>query len=127
EPAHPPVAPPAAFEPIHPPAGAQGRDTRRLLLGAAFRTAVASFAYEIAWIRMLSLVFGSATHSFELMLSAFILGLGLGALWARRRGDRWGDTSHTLGLVQCVVGAAAVATLPLYMASFHWISTLIGV
>src|SRR5258707_26086 len=40
-------------------------NTRWLLLGAAFGTAVASFAYEIAWIRMLSLVFGSATHSFE--------------------------------------------------------------
>ncbi|PYO46831.1 MAG: hypothetical protein DMD72_11695, partial [Gemmatimonadetes bacterium] len=32
---------------------------RGLLLGAAFGTAVASFAYEIAWIRMLSLVLGS--------------------------------------------------------------------
>jgi len=40
------------------------RTQRRLLLGAAFGTAVASFAYEIAWIRMLSLVLGSATHSF---------------------------------------------------------------
>src|SRR6185369_2505884 len=52
-----------------------------LLRLVAFGTAVASFVYEIAWIRMLSLVLGSATHSFELMLSAFILGLALGALW----------------------------------------------
>ena len=49
----------------------------RLLLVVSFGTAVASFIYEIAWIRMLSLVLGSATHSFELMLSAFILGLAL--------------------------------------------------
>ena len=65
--------------------------SRWLLLGAAFGTAVASFAYEIAWIRMLSLVFGSATHSFELMLSAFILGLALGALAVSTRADRWRD------------------------------------
>src|SRR5918999_3152607 len=52
----------------------------RLLLAVSFGTAIASFVYEIAWIRMLSLVLGSATHSFELMLSAFILGLALGAL-----------------------------------------------
>ena len=39
-----------------------------LLLGMSFGTAVASFIYEIAWLRMLSLVLGSATHSFELML-----------------------------------------------------------
>ncbi|MGZ3500823.1 MAG: fused MFS/spermidine synthase [Gemmatimonadaceae bacterium] len=116
---------PSAGESALPPAPALGSDTRWLLLGAAFGTAVASFAYEIAWIRMLSLVFGSATHSFELMLSAFILGLGLGALWVSRRADRWPDPLRALALVQCAMGAAAVATLPLYMASFHWISTLI--
>src|SRR5207249_3863772 len=36
-----------------------------LLRLVAFGTAIASFVYEIAWIRMLSLVLGSATHSFE--------------------------------------------------------------
>src|SRR3984885_12504455 len=39
---------------------------------AAFLTGAASFMYELGWIRMLSLVLGSSTHSFELMLSAFI-------------------------------------------------------
>ncbi|PYP49548.1 MAG: spermidine synthase, partial [Gemmatimonadetes bacterium] len=104
-----------------------GSGSRWLLLGAAFGTAVASFAYEIAWIRMLSLVFGSATHSFELMLSAFILGLALGALAVSTRADRWRDPLRALALVQCAMGALAVATLPLYIASFSWISTLIGV
>lgn len=103
------------------------RTLRTLLLGAAFGTAVASFAYEIAWIRMLSLVLGSATHSFELMLSAFILGLALGALSIGRVADHWHDPLRALGFIQCVMGALAVATLPLYMASFHWISDLIGV
>jgi len=102
-------------------------NTRWLLLGAAFGTAVASFAYEIAWIRMLSLVFGSATHSFELMLSAFILGLALGALAVSTRADRWRDPLRALALVQCAMGALAVATIPLYIASFSWISTLIGI
>jgi spermidine synthase/MFS family permease len=101
------------------------RIQRTLLLGAAFGTAVASFAYEIAWIRMLSLVLGSATHSFELMLSAFILGLALGALSISQVADRWRDPLRVLGFVQCAMGALAVATLPLYMASFHWIANLI--
>ena len=120
-------AAPSTAEPVRPLTPAPGSDTRWLLLGAAFGTAVASFAYEIAWIRMLSLVLGSATHSFELMLSAFILGLGVGALWVGRRADRWPDPLRALGLVQCAMGVLAVATLPLYMASFSWISTLIGV
>ena len=39
-----------------------------LLLAIAFFTGLASFVYEISWIRMLSLVLGASTHSFELML-----------------------------------------------------------
>jgi len=96
-----------------------------LLLCVAFGTAVASFIYEIAWIRMLSLVLGSATHSFELMLSAFILGLSLGAYWIRTRADRVENPLALLGTVQWVMGALAVATLPLYIASFGWVATLL--
>jgi predicted membrane-bound spermidine synthase len=92
----------------------------RLLLLVAFGTAVASFIYEIAWIRMLSLVLGSATHSFELMLSAFILGLALGALWTHRRADRFTNPVRALGIVQWMMGFAAMATLPLYLMSFEW-------
>ena len=88
-----------------------------------FGTAVASFIYEIAWIRMLSLVLGSATHSFELMLSAFILGLALGAFWIRRRADRVRRLRCARSaLVQMVMGALALATLPVYLQSFHWMA-----
>ncbi len=97
----------------------------RPLLVVAFGTAVASFIYEIAWIRMLSLVLGSATHSFELMLSAFILGLALGALWIRSRADAIEDPVRFLGRVQWFMGILAVATLPLYVASFDWIGAVI--
>ena len=58
-----------------------------LLLAVAFFTGLASFVYEISWIRMLSLVLGASTHSFELMLATFILGLALGGLAVRRRVD----------------------------------------
>ena len=97
----------------------------RLLLVVSFGTALASFIYEIAWIRMLSLVLGSATHSFELMLSAFILGIALGAYWIRGRADAMQRPMVALGVVQWVMGTLAVATLPLYMASFGWMATLI--
>jgi len=99
---------------------------QRLLLFTAFGTAVASFLYEIAWVRMLALVLGSATHSFELMLSAFILGLALGAWWIRTRADRGSDPFRTLGLVQWTMGLLAIATLPLYVASFGWIASLLS-
>src|SRR5215212_4584834 len=98
---------------------------RTLLLAVTFGTAIASFVYEIAWIRMLALVLGSATHAFELMLSAFILGLALGALWAGRHADRFEDPVRALGVVQWCMGLAALATLPVYLASYQWTSFLL--
>ena len=98
----------------------------RTLLAVSFGTAVASFIYEIAWIRMLSLVLGSATHSFELMLSAFILGLALGAFWIGSRADRIADPVLALAIVQWIMGALAIATLPLYLASFRWTAFLLA-
>lgn len=110
-----------------PDESARLRPLWRLMLLVSFGTAAASFIYEIAWIRMLSLVLGSATHSFELMLSAFILGLALGALWAHRHADRFTHPLLTLGIVQCAMGALALATLPLYLGAFQWTADLLGV
>ena len=118
----PPAPPPLPIL----PAGLNAVQLRRLLLFTSFGTAIASFIYEIDWIRMLSLVLGSATHSFELMLSAFILGLALGSLWIRSRIDRLTDPIRTLGLVQWTMGLLALATLPLYAQSFQWIVSLIA-
>ena len=98
----------------------------RLMLAVSFGTAVASFMYEIVWIRMLSLVLGSATHSFEIMLSAFILGLALGSLWIRTYADRLTNPVFTLGLVQWAMGLLALATLPVYVWSFDWMASLLG-
>lgn len=103
---------------------APGLDLWTLLLGVSFGTAVASFIYEIAWIRMLALVLGSATHAFELMLSAFILGLALGAFWIRRRADTERDPVRLLGVVQFAMGTLAIATLAVYGSSFHWMAGL---
>ncbi|MHB1297930.1 MAG: spermine/spermidine synthase domain-containing protein [Gemmatimonadaceae bacterium] len=106
---------------------ASGGAPWRLLLAVSFGTAVASFIYEIAWIRMLSLVLGSATHAFELMLSAFILGLALGAFWIRSRADRVADPMRMLGIVQFAMGALAILTLGVYANAFDWMAALIGV
>jgi spermidine synthase len=97
----------------------------RLLLVLAAGTAIASFIYEVGWIRMLSLVLGSSTHAFELMLSAFILGLSLGALWMRKRADRFADPLRALAVIQLVMGALAIVSLPLYLESFQWSAWLL--
>jgi len=96
----------------------------RLLLAAAFFTGLASFIYEISWIRMLSLVLGASTHSFELMLATFILGLALGGLAVRRRVDAAAEPARLLGWVQIAMGLAALATLPVYDFTFALMETL---
>lgn len=110
------------------PGDAADLDPRLLtpILVVAFGTAVASFMYEIGWIRMLSLLMGSATHSFELMLSAFIFGLAVGARLIRGRVDASRSPVRLLGIVQWLMGCAALATLPLYAASFGLMSELLG-
>ena len=124
----PPTVTVASVPPIElrPTPGLSARQLRIVLLTVSVGTAIASFVYEIAWIRMLSLVLGGATHAFELMLSAFILGLALGAFWVRGRIDRFRDPLRALGIVQWLMGGLALATLPIYLASFRWTAALLA-
>jgi spermidine synthase len=111
EPGAPPAVPAAGAAPA-------SRKLVAIFLAAAAATGAASFVYEIAWIRMLSLVLGSSFHAFELMLSAFITGLALGGLWIRKRIDRIANPVRFSGYVQLAMGLAALATIFLYHASF---------
>lgn len=85
-----------------------------LFLAVSFGTGLSSFMYEIGWIRLLSMVLGSATHSFEVMLSAFIFGMAMGGLFIRKRMDRYKQPEVVLAIVQLAMGLSAIATLPLY-------------
>ncbi|HSG07830.1 MAG TPA: fused MFS/spermidine synthase [Longimicrobiales bacterium] len=102
-----------------------GASAARWLLLVAGLTGLASFVYEIAWIRMLSLVLSSSTHAFELMLSAFILGIALGGLWIHRRIDRLDSPIRFLAHVQIAMGVLAVATLPVYRGLFAFMDGLL--
>jgi spermidine synthase len=94
---------------------------------AAFLTGAASFMYELGWIRMLSLVLGSSTHSFELMLSAFIFGLAFGGLYVRRRIERIRDPMAYVGYVMLAMGALAALTLPAYNLTFDFMAWFLGI
>ncbi len=85
-----------------------------LILLAAFITGMASFIYEISWIRMLSMVLGSSTHAFELMLSAFITGLAFGGLWLSRKIENIENPTQAAGYIQIAMGIMAFLTLPMY-------------
>lgn len=96
-----------------------------LMLSVAMLTGMASFIYEIGWIRMLSLVLGSSTHAFELMLSAFILGIALGGLWIKGRIDKLVNPITFLAWIQIIMGISALATLPIYGHTFNIMQWLV--
>ncbi|HKD55779.1 MAG TPA: hypothetical protein VKB72_16315 [Steroidobacteraceae bacterium] len=106
EPQSPSLAPAAA------PASHALTDPARWFVIAAFLTGAATFMYELGWIRMLSLVLGSSTHSFELMLSAFIFGLAFGGLYVRKRIERIADAESYLGKIMLTMGVLAALTIP---------------
>jgi len=97
-----------------------------VLLLIALLTGLSSFMYEIGWIRMLVLVLGGSTHSFELMLASFILGLALGGLWIRNRIDTFENSRAFLGYVQIAMALAAVLSLWMYHYSFDFMSFVLA-
>src|SRR5215471_12583549 len=110
---------------VEGPARASRDRTVVLLLLVSFITGATSFLYEVGWMRLLALVLGSSTHAFELMLSAFILGLALGGLWIQRRIDRLSRPLRMLGYLQLAMGVLAVATLVAYAQAFKVMQWLV--
>lgn len=93
---------------------------RVVLFGTALSGA-ASFAYEIIWIRMLSVAVGSTLHAFELMLTSFIMGIAFGGLWVRKRADKTQAPLRFVGFMQIAMGLAALFSLLVYANAFEWV------
>ena len=77
---------------------AHATSPKLLFLVAGF-TGFASFLYEIGWLRMLSMVLGSSSHAFEIMLGTFIAGLALGGYWIKGRIDQLASPAAFLARV----------------------------
>lgn len=60
------------------PTGSGSRGPRRILF-AAFAMGIATLTLEVTWTRIFSMVFGSSSQAFTLMLTAFIGGIALGS------------------------------------------------
>ncbi|MEM7349256.1 MAG: fused MFS/spermidine synthase [Acidobacteriota bacterium] len=83
-------------------AGLTGR-VALLLFGSGF----CALVYQIAWLRLLRLVFGASTTASAAVLAVFLAGLGAGSLVLGRRADA---TSHPLAFyARLEVGVALAA------------------
>jgi spermidine synthase len=93
-----------------------GAATRRLAVWLIAVTAFASLLYEIAWTRVLILVFGSSTYAFTTILACFLLGLGLGSLLAVGRGAAPRALMVRAAVVQGAVAVLASLLFPFFRA-----------
>lgn len=86
----------------------------KAVLVVAMITGAASFVYEISWIRMLTLGLGASSHSFEVMLAAFIFGMSLGAFALRNRMPGPGSDMMWLAVLLAAKAGFAVYAIGIY-------------
>jgi len=93
--------------------------TRRLisLLGAVFfLSGLASLVYQVSWQRLLTIQHGVGAVSIALIVSVYMLGLGLGSLLGAWLADRTSRPYGLYSLVQLTLGAAGFASFAVIAA-----------
>jgi predicted membrane-bound spermidine synthase len=93
---------------------APSRSQIRLVLALACAAGFFSFVYEIAWTRFFSIVVGSSTYSFAIMLAAFISGIAIGSLLLSRFDQKIRSPLLFFGWTQLVAPLTVVIFLPWY-------------
>ena len=77
-----------------------------LLLGSGF----CALVYQVAWLRLLRLVFGSSTAAQAAVIAIFMAGLGFGALLLGRRADRSHNPLAMYAHLELGISLAAAAS-----------------
>jgi spermidine synthase len=80
------------------------------LLLLFFGTGACGLVYQQLWVRLLSLVFGVTVYAVSTVLASFFAGLALGSFVAGRLVDRARRPLQWYGVVEILVGVAALAT-----------------
>ena len=87
----------------------------RFLLGCLILSGFAGLAYELLWVRLLALSFGSTAASFSTVLAVFFGGLALGSLIGGRIAKRVRRPVRAYALVELGTGVAALVLYPLLL------------
>lgn len=78
-----------------------------------FLSGAASLAYEVVWVKLLTLQFGSAAWSITTVVASFMAGLGAGGAWAGRRADRIARPLKAYGLLELGIALYGALSVPL--------------
>jgi len=89
---------------------------RRLLLFTIFFTNLLSLSCQVLWSRKLSFLFGSTAAVFSTVLTVYLLGLAVGALFGGRAVDRSAAPWRLLARLTLVLGVYVLGSLFLFDA-----------
>lgn len=84
------------------------------LLVLFFLSGATGLVYEVAWTRMLTLVFGHTVHAVSTVLAAFMGGLALGSWIASRFADRLRRPLVVYGALEIGIALFALAVPPVF-------------
>src|SRR5499426_1235258 len=90
-------------------ASAPGRIFRCGVLVLCFLSGISGLLYEVAWARMLHLLFGDTVLAVSTVLASFMAGLALGSFWIGRYIDRRQRVLAVYALLEIGIGLSALA------------------
>lgn len=105
---------PAPPDEVAVAADAHDQGVRRLALWVFAFSGFAALALEVLWTRSLTYFVSVDTWAFSAMLAAFLTGIGLGSLVMAPWAPRVRRPLVVLGVLQCLVGLTAAASVPLF-------------
>lgn len=80
----------------------------------------AAMVYEVCWTRLLTMVIGSSTYAFTLMLSTFLIGIFAGSFAASRFADKLKRPVLWFGILQLGVCAGCFVSMYLFQYLPWW-------
>ncbi|MFH1277415.1 MAG: fused MFS/spermidine synthase [Candidatus Eisenbacteria bacterium] len=102
---------------------AKERQASTIVFLCFFLSGMAGLAYEVLWIRQLSLVFGTTSFAVSTVLAAFMGGLALGSWLFGRIADRRGDTLRLYAWLELGIGVYCLL-IPLLFQGVTTVYTL---
>lgn len=79
-----------------------------------------SMTYEVAWTRALTMIIGSTTYAFTIMLATFLAGIFFGSFLLSRLTDKLKDHVLALGLTQLGLAVGAFIAINLFNYLPYW-------
>ncbi len=79
-----------------------------------------SMIYEVAWTRALTMIIGSTTYAFTIMLATFLTGIFLGSFLLSRVTDKLKDPVMALGFTQFTLAVGSYIGINLFNYLPYW-------